>query len=102
MKKSALRQLVLIAGTSFISVGAIAQTESSNSAENVQPQIKEEKKETGDIARNLLELQRSGAVASSNRQYISGAEMQRIYQRYLETFEHKVPEYFIKTDFGNN
>lgn len=49
---------------------------------------------------SLLELQRSGKQASPNRQYISAAEMAEIYQRYIESFSHQIPEFFIQPDFS--
>ena len=56
--------------------------------------------EVGSTTRRLLDVQRQGTHASDSRQYVSGAEMQRIYHRYLETFEHPVPEFFIKNEFS--
>lgn len=53
----------------------------------------------GSSTRRLLELQRSGSRTSDHQQYVSASEMQRIYQRHLESFEHRIPEYFIKPEF---
>lgn len=44
-----------------------------------------------------LELQRSGKAAGS-RPTLTGEEMQRIYDRYLDSFTHPIPETFRTED----
>ena len=56
--------------------------------------------ENGTITRNLLNMQRSGLQATRHQQYLSGSEMLRIFQRYLDSFEHRIPEFYVKTDFS--
>lgn len=48
-----------------------------------------------------LELQRSGAVASSKPQPVSGDAAANIYQRYLKSFKYPIPEYFLKNDINS-
>lgn len=50
--------------------------------------------------RELLALQRHGQAASPHRQHVSGEVQTRIYQRYLESFTHAIPERYIDTDFS--
>lgn len=40
-----------------------------------------------------MELQRSGQVASANKQSATPAERDRAYQRYLKGYTHPIPEY---------
>jgi hypothetical protein len=42
-----------------------------------------------------LELQRSGQAASPQAQPLSGPAMERVHQRYLKSFEHPLPPYFV-------
>ncbi|MDF3932649.1 DUF3613 domain-containing protein [Pseudomonas citronellolis] len=44
---------------------------------------------------NWLQLQRSGQVASANRQSATPAERERAYQRYLNSYTHPIPEYLL-------
>lgn len=41
-----------------------------------------------------LEMQRTGQVASTQPQPLSGPAMERAHQRYLQGFEHPLPMYF--------
>ena len=41
-----------------------------------------------------LELQRSGTAASSHAQPMSGEVMEKVYQRYLKSFEKPIPEFY--------
>lgn len=53
----------------------------------------------GEATRGWLEMQRSGAQAAvSPRQ--PGAVATRVYQRYLETFDHPVPESYFEGEKG--
>lgn len=40
-----------------------------------------------------MELQRSGQVASANKQSATPAERDRAYQRYLKSYTREIPEY---------
>lgn len=50
--------------------------------------------QVGDATRNLLEKQRSGALASGTARPIAGEVAQRSYERYLRSFERPIPESF--------
>ncbi len=47
----------------------------------------------------LLELQRSGRVASPQQQQLPGKAQHNIYERYLKSFTHPIPETYISRDF---
>lgn len=51
----------------------------------------------GDATTALLDLQRSAAVASPTDRPVNADVATRNYQRYLESFTHKVPEFFDAT-----
>jgi 3-deoxy-D-manno-octulosonic-acid transferase len=51
--------------------------------------------------RSWLELQSGGAAASKNHQIVSGPVADRIYQRYLKSFEHPIPEFYKSNQSGN-
>lgn len=56
----------------------------------------------GQATQRLLEWQRSGRGASSHRQELAGPVQSAIWQRYVESFEHEIPERYIDTDdFGD-
>ena len=46
----------------------------------------------GDATSNLLALQAQGQYASRNAYPVTSDVAQRTYQRYLESFTHKIPE----------
>lgn len=48
----------------------------------------------GDHTRQWLEQQSAGTVASPNRQTLSGPAAEAIHQRYLDSFKHKIPEFY--------
>src|SRR5690606_11494194 len=98
-KANNILSVLVLVSTGFCAELGQAEEQKAN-AEKPQQAGQESKQEIGSTTRRLLDVQRQGAQASENRQYVSGAEMQRIYQRYLETFEHPVPEFFIKNDFS--
>ncbi|MCK0743716.1 DUF3613 domain-containing protein [Chromohalobacter nigrandesensis] len=55
----------------------------------------------GQATQRLLEWQRSGRGASSHRQELAGPVQSAIWQRYVESFEHEIPERYIDSDdFG--
>jgi len=47
----------------------------------------------------LLELQRSGALASTPRQALPGPAQTRAWQRYLDSFSHPIPAHYIDESF---
>lgn len=49
-----------------------------------------------------LQLQRSGQLASANRQSATPAERDRAYQRYLQGYTHPIPEYLLDDNQGFN
>lgn len=53
-----------------------------------------EKSQEYSATQSWLELQRSGASASSQQQSISGEVMDRTHQRYLKSFEKPIPEFY--------
>lgn len=56
----------------------------------------------GQATQRLLEWQRSGRGASSHRQELAGPVQSAIWQRYVESFAHEIPEEYIDTqEFGN-
>ncbi|WP_277810942.1 DUF3613 domain-containing protein [Chromohalobacter canadensis] len=56
----------------------------------------------GQATQRLLEWQRSGRGASSHRQELAGPVQSAIWQRYVESFAHEIPEQYIDTqEFGN-
>ena len=56
----------------------------------------------GSSTRRWLELQRSGAVASSTRQPLSGPVAKNIHERYVDSFTYPIPEYYYDEESGSN
>jgi hypothetical protein len=56
----------------------------------------------GEETRRWLELQSSGAAASTTRQTVSGPVADAIYQRYVESFTHPIPEFYKSDKDGSN
>ncbi len=48
----------------------------------------------------LLELQRSGKLASRQEQQLPGAAQSKIYERYINSFGHSIPETYISEEFS--
>ena len=48
----------------------------------------------------LLELQRSGQNASTEEQYLSGKVSTEVYNRYVKSFSHAIPERFSNDSFN--
>ncbi|MAY36797.1 MAG: hypothetical protein CMN84_11925 [Spongiibacteraceae bacterium] len=48
----------------------------------------------------LLELQRSGKIASRNEQQLPGKAQSKIYERYINSFGHPIPETYINESFS--
>lgn len=47
----------------------------------------------------LLQLQRSGKVASRGEQHLPGAAQSKIYERYINSFGHTIPDSYISKEF---
>lgn len=47
----------------------------------------------------LLEQQRSGQYASEHEQHLSGKVNSEVYNRYVKSFSHAIPERFSKDTF---
>ena len=48
----------------------------------------------------LLQLQRSGKVASRHEQTLPGEAQSKIYERYINSFGHPIPQTYINEDFS--
>lgn len=51
--------------------------------------------------RDLLQAQREGLHASAREQYLSGAVQHEIYQRYVDSFSHRIPERYASTELSD-
>lgn len=56
----------------------------------------------GDQTRDWLELQASGAQASEAERPMTGELAERVYQRYLDSFSHPIPEQFAREAFTSD
>lgn len=54
----------------------------------------------GPATRSWMELQRSGAQASTVERSLPGEIADRSYQRYAKSFEQPIPETFEREQFG--
>lgn len=61
------------------------------------PAIHAADQDTGASTREMLELQRSGKAAGP-AQRLSGAAEARVYQRYLDSFTHPIPEFYSERE----
>lgn len=52
----------------------------------------------GEQTRQWLELQKNGQAASTHHQTLPGPAAAQIYQRYLNSFTHPIPEYFSEVE----
>ena len=75
---------------------AVTQTQSPAAA-TLTPRASNQ---VGDATSNLLALQAQGQYASRNAYPVTSDVAQRTYQRYLESFTHKIPEN-TDTQVGN-
>lgn len=48
----------------------------------------------------LLELQRSGKLASRNEQRLTGPAQSKVYERYINSFGTPIPATYISNDFS--
>lgn len=52
--------------------------------------------------KSLLEMQRSGSVASEYKQKLPAVVLDEILERLENSFTHPVPEYFVSTEFTSS
>lgn len=87
---------LLLAGaglaTSAAAADAAADAGAVRDQSVVQPRL-----QVGDATSQLLALQRGGSVASTTPRPIAGDVATRSYQRYLQSFDHPIPERFGPT-----
>lgn len=50
-------------------------------------------REMGSATRSLLQRQAQGAEASTQQYTMSGAVAQKVYERYVNSFKHPIPEH---------
>lgn len=55
----------------------------------------------GDETRAWLQLQASGAAAVPEAAPMSGEVADKVYQRYLKSFDHPIPEHFRREGFAS-
>lgn len=70
------------------------------SGQGAMPTVDHRRADVGARTERLFELQRSGRIASRHRQSLSGEVQSRIYDRYLQSFTHAIPEQYIDLSFG--
>lgn len=78
----------LFLGVIFFAVSSFAVV-----AEPAQPLPKQ-----GEQTRQWLELQKNGHAASPHQQTLPGPAAAQIYERYLNSFSHPIPEYFSEVE----
>lgn len=49
----------------------------------------------------MLQAQRTGAHASSREQYLTGPVQHEIYQRYVDSFSHRIPERYAAAELSD-
>ena len=62
-------------------------------AEPAKPPAKQ-----GEQTRKWLNLQQNGQAASSHNQTLPGPVAAKIYERYLNSFSHPIPQYFSEIE----
>lgn len=55
----------------------------------------------GTATRHWLALQRDGRLAAGKPQALPGPVMEKIHERYLNSFTHPVPERFVSEKVGS-
>ncbi|MEH6368055.1 MULTISPECIES: DUF3613 domain-containing protein [Pseudomonas] len=65
----------------------------AGAAETVQPPPREQR-QVASQAESWLAIQRDGVAASSHKQVLTSAERERSYQRWLDSYQHPIPEFF--------
>lgn len=65
---------------------------------NVMADSAETPEKQDEKTRQWLDLQKNGQQASSHKQTLSGPAAARVYQRYLDSFSHPIPEYYSEVE----
>lgn len=65
----------------------------AEAAETTQAQPREQR-QVASQAESWLAIQRDGAAASNHKQVLTSAERERSYQRWLDSYQHPIPEFF--------
>ena len=81
--------LAFVFSTSALSMSAFAEPEIIYTP-NSTPKTTTQK---------LLDQQRSGQYASEHEQHLSGKVSTEVYNRYVKSFSHTIPERFSKDTF---
>ncbi len=81
---------------------ATAQTSSQAVASSQVVRLPATRDPFGERTRTLLAVQRDGRLASPSPQALSGKVQGQIYQRYVDSFGHPIPERYIETGFGED
>lgn len=76
---------------------AVEQATAAPAPVQVSAPAKPQRMQVGDATQRLLALQASGQAASPHSYPVTSDVSQRTYQRYLEGFTHKIPEYSRST-----
>ena len=87
--------LQLAVGGVLLSAGLVMAQEKSQAEsrqESPQKMVAMPVLKVGDATHKLLALQASGAVASDLQHPMPVAVAEKIYQRYLDSFSHPIPE----------
>lgn len=99
-----LYAMALVGGLGPIGVGAqvLSADLSSESrmavtaapcVDGVCAQVKHRDPQVGDATRNLLQRQAQGDSASAQQYALSGVVAQKVYERYVNSFKHPIPEH---------
>lgn len=54
----------------------------------------------GEATRLWLDRQSQGSQASDKAQTLPGPAMERVYERYLKSYTHPIPEHFERENLG--
>lgn len=92
-----LKQYLLAVGLLMLGLSSAA-TLAEPSANKDLPEPSANKDLRGEQTRQWLELQKNGDAASSIPQNLSGPASANVYERYLNSFTHPIPEYFSESD----
>ncbi len=86
------------AGAVVLSLIGMVLPLSTVASDTGQPGVPASDETIGDHTRDWLDLQRQGQQASKTDQNLAPAVEDRIYQRYLDSFEYPIPENFYSRD----
>ncbi len=65
-----------------------------------QSQASEDSYEVGSQTRQWLDMQREGSQASQQAQTLPGPVMDQVYQRYIKSFGHPIPDLYEEHAIG--